>query len=137
MANTDNLQKFTVEVAREKGRKGGLAKKANEPRRKLIKDIVNQMLAMPVSSLNAQQKRQLAALTGYDAEDITNSVLVQVAQLKKAVKGDLAAAAYLRDTAGEKPEQRANVTMQTGEDFVLRLTGEDAHAGDGAGQTDA
>lgn len=39
-----NLKPFTVDTAREKGAKGGKAKKANEPKRKAIEQIKNEII---------------------------------------------------------------------------------------------
>ena len=102
MANEKNLVPFTSEQSREQavinGRKGGVARGQAKRRRKLLRDSMNALLELPVSST-----REYNALIkmGIDIEDIDNSQLIVLALFNKAKSGDVAAIKELRNLIGE------------------------------------
>lgn len=102
MANEKNLVPFTSEQSREQavinGRKGGVASGQAKRRRKLLRDSMNALLELPVSST-----REYNALIkmGIDIEDIDNSQLIVLALFNKAKSGDVAAIKELRNLIGE------------------------------------
>ena len=102
MANEKNLVPFTSEQSREEavinGRKGGVASGQAKRRRKLLRDSMNALLELPVSST-----REYNALIkiGIDIEDIDNSQLIVLALFNRAKSGDVAAIKELRNLIGE------------------------------------
>jgi len=102
LANEKNLVPFTSEQSREQavinGRKGGVASGQAKRRRKLLRDSMNALLELPVSST-----REYNALIkmGIDIEDIDNSQLIVLALFNKAKSGDVAAIKELRNLIGE------------------------------------
>ena len=106
MAGKDNLTPFrSVEEAREAGRKGGVASGKTRRRKKAMKQAAAMLLNMDVSSSGAfgkEMKKRLAAL-GLDEDDVTYQDALLASILLEAMKGDVRAAEFMRDTAGESP----------------------------------
>lgn len=78
----ENLKPFTVETARENGRKGGYASAKAKRKKANLKQAMQTLLAMDVSS--EKSKEQLEAL-GVEA---TNEMLLAFATFQQAVKGN-------------------------------------------------
>lgn len=102
MANEKNLVPFTSEQSHEEavinGRKGGVASGQAKRRRKLLRDSMNALLELPVSS--TKEYNALIKI-GIDIEDIDNSQLIVLALFNKAKSGDVAAIKELRNLIGE------------------------------------
>lgn len=87
MANSGNLKRFTSSEARENGKKG--AKKSAEARR--ARKTLKEELLLLLESGDNQQK-------------------MSVALFQKALKGDIKAFEVIRDTIGEKPTDKQQLT---------------------------
>lgn len=102
LANEKNLVPFTSEQSHEEavinGRKGGVASGQARRRRKLLRDSMNALLELPVSS--TKEYNALIKI-GIDIEDIDNSQLIVLALFNKAKSGDVAAIKELRNLIGE------------------------------------
>ena len=102
LANEKNLVPFTSEQSHEEavinGRKGGVASGQAKRRRKLLRDSMNALLELPVSS--TKEYNALINI-GIDIEDIDNSQLIVLALFNKAKSGDVAAIKELRNLIGE------------------------------------
>ena len=101
LANEKNLIPYSERSeneARENGRKGGIASGESRRKRKLLKDSMNALLELPVSST-----KEYTALIkmGLDIEDIDNSQLIVLALFNRAKSGDVAAIKELRNLIGE------------------------------------
>ena len=104
MANEKNLKTPTTKQARERGKKGGQASAAARKRRKAMQDIAKIVLDMPV------EPGEVTDLEDYPDVNLTIGELSVLAVAKKAKKGDVAALTFLRDTAGEKPAEKVEVS---------------------------
>lgn len=83
----------TADEAREKGRRGGIASGKARKRRALYREILQDMMAQPI-----KVPFQDGLLCADEA--------ICLAQVRKAaVEGDTAAAAWCRDTMGQKPKE--------------------------------
>ena len=102
LANEKNLVPFTSDQSHEEavinGRKGGVASGQPKRRRKLLRDSMNALLELPVSS--TKEYNALIKI-GIDIEDIDNSQLIVLALFNKAKSGDVAAIKELRNLIGE------------------------------------
>lgn len=90
MANKENLKTPTSEEARKNGKKGGIRSGEVRRERKLLKELLEEVLDMPTK-------------TGNFAIDITNALV------KKAKKGNVKAYEVIRDTLGQKPVENINI----------------------------
>lgn len=110
MAGADNLRTPTTEEAREQGKKGGIASGKARREKKLIKETLETLLAMPLKSGKATDLdtiRNVAALRG---KNLTVQEAIVFAQVQKALRGDIRAAEFVRDTVGQSPQKSVDIT---------------------------
>lgn len=110
MARKDNLIPQAHKLTVEEQSIGG--KKSAEVRRKkaTVKEIFQQLLN---SNLNEQQKRQLLSqFSELTDESISYKTAIGIKQLDKAVKGDINAAKFMFDYAGEKPVENVDTEVK-------------------------
>lgn len=102
--NIKNLEPVrTKEEAKKRGKNGGIESGKSRRRKRAMKDATKLLLDMPI-----QQDSVSNALRtmGFDEKDLTNQMAMLVAVWKSAMEGNIAAAAFLRDTAGESVDQK-------------------------------
>lgn len=114
------IQDLTIEERREAGRKGGI--KSGEVRRakRNMRENLDLLLNMTLKKgqLNdIEEIRSLAELKGLNV-DVQTAILL--AQVQKALKGSVMSAEFLRDTAGQRPEDIVNLNTE-GEDMSLNI----------------
>ena len=85
------------------GRKGGRASGVAKRRKKTMKAAGKLLADMPVTSKELQQKMKLL---GVPDGDSTYQMAVMVAMLNQAMKGNVKASYFLRDTIGESPSDQ-------------------------------
>ena len=97
--------KFTASVAREKGRNGGLKKKANEPKRKeeqlkkeAFKEVAQNAL-WDIQGLSLKQMSEWVKIKLEDVEILSNSELEKIQKFLE----------FLRDSSGQTPTQRVEL----------------------------
>lgn len=110
MANEQNLVPFTSEQSREdaarNGRKGGIASGVAKRARKSFAEDIKKALAATIQPSHpkyAEIKRMLRSSGLLADGDPTNQIMIIAGMLQRAQK-DPAAAAFLRDTVGERPK---------------------------------
>ena len=112
MANEQNLipnSKRSPSQLREQCRKGGIASQRKQREKKLMREDAQMFLEMP---LNAGQLEDVEYLAEVKGKNITVQQAILLAMIKKAMKGDVRASEYVRDTAGQ---QIANININTEE----------------------
>ena len=85
--------------AQEIGRKGGLAKAERAEERKTFKEIFNEMLVLPCLCVD-----EYAAWILENYPNANYAEAVALAMLRRAMLGDVSAAAFIRDSVGENPK---------------------------------
>lgn len=132
----------TEEEAKRKGRKGGIASGKARREKRAMRDLAKMILEMPmrdeelddVAAFN-DLKKSVVDEDGSVREVAKNMTMGQAAlfaQAQKAVKGDVAALAFLRDTAGEKPADQVEVSGDIAaatEDIKAMIAASKARAG--------
>lgn len=106
---SDNLipmSKRSKDEVRKIGARGGV--KSGEARRekKRMKECINILLNLDVK--NAKARETLRAL-GITDDDMTNEMAMMASVMNKAMKGDIQAVNFLRDTSGQMPSSTINV----------------------------
>ena len=112
MAGTDNLKVPTSEEAREFGRRGGIASAKKRRERKAMKETLEELLSMPLkkgASADISKVRNIAAMKG---KNITIHEAIMLSKLQKAAKGDVRAAEFVRDTAGQRPTDKMDMNVE-------------------------
>ena len=95
--NVQNLRVPTSEQAREYGRRGGIKTAENRMRRKSLKEALEILLEKEYETEKGKK------MTGID--------LISLKQIEKAIKsGDTKAFEVIRDTIGQKPVERVEIS---------------------------
>lgn len=98
MANSENLKPFKSDQDREaaarNGRKGGLACAAKKRERKTMREMLKFLLEQEIQNKQGKKATTLEA--------------IMTAAIAKAIKGDIKATQFIRDTIGEMPTQVVN-----------------------------
>ena len=117
MAGQENLipmSERTKEEVREIARKGGINSGKARKEKKLMREQAELLLSLPVKSKNL--KKQLQQL-GIKNNEMNNQILIIVGQWQKAIKGDTAAASWLREMIGEAPIKQVSVNAEVNNPF--------------------
>lgn len=126
----DNLKKGNPDTqfksgrkAAENGKKGGIASGKAKREKKALKETLEELLAMPIKDGKSDDIEKIKSIAGIKGKNITMQEAIMVAMLNKAAKGDVRAAEYVRDTIGQKPDNKMNIDMNLpvffeGEDFL-------------------
>ena len=120
MANGENLrplQSRSEEERRAIASAGGRACCEAKRRRKLMRETMEAILSMPEKN---DKYISMMRARGIKKTDITQQAVIVMSQIEKAKKGDTKAATFIRDTVGEKPTERHEVTGAAGTPFVSR-----------------
>lgn len=104
MTNKGNLKPIrSVIEAREKGQKGGIASGKARAEKKLLKETLEILLNMENEE------------TGTD-----NQTQIGIALLKEALKGNVKAFEVIRDTLGQKPTDKQEISGLNGEPLSVK-----------------
>lgn len=103
MANEENLKghgfnERTANEAREIAKKGGKASGAARRKKKSMREAAKVLMDMDIQS--DKTKRTLASL-GIAEDDMNYSMAIMAAMMNEAAKGNVKAAAFIRDTMGD------------------------------------
>ena len=115
MANEQNLKHFTSDQDREQavinGKKGGKASAEARKRKKEMRERLEMLLTMPLKGgkgADIEEIRNFASIKGKNIT-VEDAILIAIAQ--KALKGDIQAGTFIRDTVGERPTENQKVTI--------------------------
>jgi hypothetical protein len=97
------LNERTKEEQKEITSMGGKKSVEVRRKRKALKEQIEILLSLPIK--NEQVKKKLKDL-GLDTGNIDNQMAMIVAMWNKAIKGDVSAGVFIRDTVGEKPTEK-------------------------------
>ena len=107
-----NLRIPTTAEAREMGKLGGTRSAASRKKRKTMAEALQEYLSSTIQPSHpkyAEIKRMLRTLGILgEGEDPDNQMLILAGQMQRAQK-DPVAAAFVRDTIGEKPVENVNI----------------------------
>ena len=121
MAGIDNLRTPTTAEARERGSMGGIASGKARREKKAMKETLETLLSMPLKNGQETDLDDIQSLAATKGKNITVQEAIMLAQIQKAMKGDTKAAEYVRDTIGQKPDNKMNIDMK----LPVFLGGED------------
>ena len=119
MVNEENLVSIgdqTTEKQRDITRKGGIASGKAKRMRKLIREAIEEFLAMKAP--DAVKNAFKSAFPDMDMAELTNTEAMTLAQLQKAIKGDAKAFELVRDTGGQKPVDKQEIIGNVQKIFI-------------------
>ena len=110
MPNLENLKVPTSEEARRNGAAGGRASGEARRRRKAMREVLDELLELPLRKGVIKELQSLADPAGPNGKinllngkvNVTVEQAVLLAQILQAINGNTKAATFLRDTAGQK-----------------------------------
>ena len=126
MANEENLipvTELTESEARELSKRGGIASGVARRKKKAMRDTINLALGLRSELTDAEIERYMRL--GFADEDIDNQAKIIMGIMKLAAEGDIRAAEFIRDTAGQKPKDKLDMSHAFIGDFDIVLDGED------------
>lgn len=107
MNNNGNLtHKLTVEEQRLGGKKSAESRR----KKKQMREITELILSMNIKSGRGATIENITNLADLAGKNITVGEAIIVKQVQKALKGDLSAAYFVRDTSGQKPDNKPDQT---------------------------
>lgn len=125
MANSSNLRmpsSYAPDEWAEIARKGQTAQAEGRRRKRALREVLDALLSMEYTG-NALDGNELATAAQEAAKKQGKSLdqydAVAIAQIIKAQDGDTAAAAWVRDSAGDKPGETLAVQQLSAEDVEL------------------
>lgn len=113
--NNENLKKGIAtqfksgEQAAKMGRKGGIASGIARRKKKAMQEVTKEILNMPLKPEDIVNICDITSFYSFKDKNITVQEAITISIIQKALKGDYKAAAFLRDTAGEKAAEKVEV----------------------------
>lgn len=121
MANEQNLipnSKRTPSEVRENARKGGIKSGETRRRKKEMRERLEILLSMPLKDGKGADVEKIKSFGAIKGKNITVEDAILIAITQKALKGDIQAGTFLRDTVGEKPTDKQEVNIIDTEWFI-------------------
>ena len=112
MANEKNLKHFSKENREESvksGRKGGIASGESRRRKKIFKDILEDI---GIKNCNPDEIKKVMQqyIPNIDYDDLTYNYALMISMFHRGiVKGNAKCAEFIRDTVGQKPIEKQQV----------------------------
>lgn len=127
MANEQNLipnEMRTPEERRENARKAGVASGIARRKKKRMKELCDLVLNNKI-----QDERTVEGLRQrfpeIESDDITYELVLILKQYEKAKDGDSKAFELLRDTSGQKPAEKQEVSLENSGKLEILIDGEE------------
>lgn len=112
--NDENLKPFTTrtkEQAREAGRKGGIASGKARKQKKQMREAFETILAMSMKAGELTDISDLESFNQIKGTNISVQDAITAVIVNKALKGDIKSAEFVRDSIGQKPDDRMKIDM--------------------------
>lgn len=112
----DNLKPFDSNQSREKakinGKKGGIKSGEVKRERKKFKEIFETLMELDIERFTTDEEvlEALSLINPEYAEKADVKSVISARVLHKALKGDMYAIGFLRDTIGEQPTQKQEIS---------------------------
>ena len=128
MANEENLKPPTTSEARKRGKKGGVKSGKARKERKAMKETAEMILGLTLKDGTVTALEDIQSMAAANGKNITVQDAIILKQAQKALKGDIRAAEFIRDTSGNRPtnEQRMDVAVDNGFIEALNAAVEEA-----------
>ena len=137
MGNRENIKPYDFtsdqnrEEAAKNGRKGGIASGESRRRKKIFKDILEDI---GIKNCNPDEIKKIMQqyIPNIDYDDLTYNYALMISMFHRGiVKGNAKCAEFIRDTVGQKPIEKQQVINVDQDGYRKVLMGdEDIFAGD-------
>lgn len=132
MANNSNLKPLSTEEARKRGSKGGKASVKARRKKKMLRETFETLLTMPIKDGDIENIEGIKNFAALKDVNISVQEAMAISMLQRAIKGNVKAAEFIRDTIGQtqleldNKEQKARIKKLEAE--TARIKGEDLDA---------
>ena len=100
----------TREQHSEDSRRAGKASGEARRKKRAMKEAINMLLSLP---LKDEKAKAYLEYLGFEEEDMDNQLGLVISMYKEAVaKGNVQAASWIRDTAGDKPVEKVEANVE-------------------------
>lgn len=100
----------TREQHSEDSRRAGKASGEARRKKKAMKEAINMLLSLP---LKDEKAKAYLEYLGFEEEDMDNQLGLVISMYREAVaKGNVQAANWIRDTAGDKPVEKVEANVE-------------------------
>lgn len=106
--NLKPITEWSQEERRELGRKGGIKAQEINRQKRNAREIMELLLSCRITKAQAEEK--LGEYAQYLPQDATLYDLVNLRQIMESIEGNTKSAEYVRDTRGDKPIERQEIT---------------------------
>lgn len=103
---------LTHEDRVKNGRKGGKKKGENAKRKREMREAIEVLMSMPLENKTVKELEDILSFKDLKDKNLTVNDAIIVKQVQRALKGDLNAVTFLRDTSGQKPKDDMSVDMK-------------------------
>ena len=115
MANEQNLKpiekgQLSREEAKRRGRNGGKASGKARRERRALSDAFETLLSLPEAPGSVEELDEALSAAELDAANLSMQDRIALNVMRKAQGGDMKAVEIIRDTVGEKPADRLEVS---------------------------
>ena len=118
LTNREATQFKSGKVAVENGRKGGIASGESKRRKKEMRERLEMLLSMPIKDGKGVEIEKIKNFASLKGKNITVEDAILIAITQKALKGDIPAGTFIRDTVGEKPTENQNIKIVDSDWFL-------------------
>lgn len=117
-----NLVPYTKETAKIGGSLGGKRSQQLKKEKRKLEELMNWFLDVKTNP-GYYKEQQL----DFISKQMTNGEAMVMSMIVKAIKGDVQAAIYVRDTAGQKPTEKSEVKTYNAEAIIKMISDKDEY----------
>lgn len=114
------FSQMTPEERRECGRRGGIKSGETKRRKKAMREAYEAILGMPLKNGKQYDVEDIKSLAAVKGKNISIQDAILFAQVQKALRGDTNAAAFIRDTIGDKAADKVDLSGEVATPIVIR-----------------
>lgn len=108
--NLKNLSERSPEERRKIASAGGKASAAKKKELKTFKETINAVLSWSLKKGKEMTAEEISDIASAKGQNIDVQTAIIIAQVQKALNGDTQAAIFVRDSSGNKPSDKLEVT---------------------------
>ena len=110
MANEQNLRPAQYKLSQEEAKRGGIASGKARREKKMLKDALSVGLSIALQGDSKDELENLDFAGALNNPNLSMLDKIAVAMIAEAANGNVQAAAFIRDTMGEKPAEKIDVS---------------------------
>ena len=108
----NQFSEMTPEQRAEYGRQGGIKSGETKRKKKAMKETLEVLLSMPMKDGKISDIEGIKNFASLKGKNISVQEALVISMIQKAMKGDVKAAEFLRDTSGQKPNDTMTLEVE-------------------------